>query len=302
MRIFATFIIALVLSSHVKAAAPNPFSHDNLIAWCIVPYDGKQRTPEERAAMLEQIGIHQFAYDYRAKHLPSFEEEIAALDRHHIQLTAVWFPDTLNKDARFILDVLAKHKLRPQLWVASYPKPQATDEQTVEYEAKILRPVALEAQKLGCTVGLYNHGGWFGVPENQLALIKRFNAEGITNLGIVYNLHHAHDDIPRLAEILAKIKPHLLAITLNGTAAPADQKRLEILPLGYGPHDLAVLKTIRDSAYPGPFAILNHTNEDAQLRLLDNLDGLDWLAAQLDHPTPTPKPRLRTNPLAQPTN
>src|SRR5580765_8062408 len=91
------------------------FSHDKVIAWCIVPYDGKQRSPEDRAAMLERVGIRRLAYDYRAKHLPSFEEEIAALERHRVELTAVWFPDTLNGDARFILGVLKKHDLHPQL-------------------------------------------------------------------------------------------------------------------------------------------------------------------------------------------
>ena len=295
-------IVTLLCAASVGAGESAIFAHEKLIAWCIVPYDGKQRGPEERAAMLERVGIKRFAYDYRAKHLPSFEEEIAALDRHHIELTAVWFPDTLNKDARFILDVLAKHKLHPQLWVASYPKPQGSDEQTVEYEVKVLRPVAIEAQKLGCTVGLYNHGGWFGVPENQVAMIKRLIADGLSNVAMVYHRHHAHDDMPRLAEILPKIKPHLLAITLDGMADPADQKRLEILPIGYGSHDPAILKTIRNSGYAGPFAILNHTNEDAELRLRDNLDGLDGLAAHLAHPPPTPNPRLRTNPRSQPTN
>src|SRR5947209_1079710 len=30
------------------------FARDNLIAWCIVPFDSKRRGPEERAAMLER--------------------------------------------------------------------------------------------------------------------------------------------------------------------------------------------------------------------------------------------------------
>jgi sugar phosphate isomerase/epimerase len=302
----AGIVIVIALAFALRAVAADPtsavFAHDNLIAWCIVPYDGKQRSPEDRAAMLEKLGIHRLAYDYRAKHLPSFEQELAALDRHHIELFAVWFPDTLNGDARFILDILKKHKLHPQLWVASYPKMQGDDAKTVEFEANALRSVVTEAQKLGCTVGLYNHGGWFGVPENQLAIIDRLNKDGIANVGMVYNLHHAHDDMARLPEILPKIKPHLLAMTLNGMADPADKSRLEILPIGFGAHDVTILKAIRDAGYSGPFAILNHTNEDAELRLQDNLDGLDWLVGQLEHNSSGRRLRWRTNPLAQPTN
>jgi hypothetical protein len=39
------------------------FARDNLIAWCIVPFDSKARGPEERAAMLEKLGFKHFAYD-----------------------------------------------------------------------------------------------------------------------------------------------------------------------------------------------------------------------------------------------
>ena len=34
--------------------------------------------------------------------------------------------------------------------------------------------------------------------------------------------------------------------------------------------------------------------EDAEGRLLDNLDGLDWLVPQLDGKTPAERPKLRT--------
>jgi len=37
------------------------FGRTNLVAWCIVPFDGRKRGPEERAAMLERLGIKSFA-------------------------------------------------------------------------------------------------------------------------------------------------------------------------------------------------------------------------------------------------
>lgn len=38
--------------------------------------------------MLEELGLRKFAYDWRKAHLPTFEDEILALRRHGIELTA----------------------------------------------------------------------------------------------------------------------------------------------------------------------------------------------------------------------
>ena len=46
------------------------FERDNLVAWCIVPFDAKKRGPEERAEMLHRLGFLRFAYDWRDEHLP----------------------------------------------------------------------------------------------------------------------------------------------------------------------------------------------------------------------------------------
>ena len=66
--------VPAVLPSTRPATKPASalFARSNLVAWCIVPYDGKQRTPAQRAEMLDRIGLHKFAYDWRAKHLPGF--------------------------------------------------------------------------------------------------------------------------------------------------------------------------------------------------------------------------------------
>ena len=42
--------------------------------------------------MLSRLGFKKFAYDYRAEHIPTFGAELDALKRHHIELTAWWFP------------------------------------------------------------------------------------------------------------------------------------------------------------------------------------------------------------------
>ncbi|WP_165227448.1 DUF6797 domain-containing protein [Aquisphaera insulae] len=280
------------------AAGSSLFARDNLIAWCIVPFDSKNRPPEERAAMLQKLGFRHFAYDWRAEHVPTFDAEVEALKRHGVALDAFWAPGELNADTRRILDLLKRHGIKAQLWsLLDFGQDKATgaeQERRVQAAADRLRPLAEEAAKIGCTVGLYNHGGWFGEPENQLAILDRLKSQGVTNVGMVYNLHHGHDHLGRFAAVLPKIKPHLFALNLNGMDSGGDRVGRKILPLGQGEHDLELLKIIRDSGYRGPIGILGHTQDDAEARLKDNLDGLDWLLPQLEGKPAGPKPTPRT--------
>ncbi|HTL30515.1 MAG TPA: PQQ-binding-like beta-propeller repeat protein, partial [Tepidisphaeraceae bacterium] len=271
------------------------FAHDNLVAWCIVPFDAKKRSPDERAAMLERIGITHYAYDWRNEHLPTFEAELDALKRHHIELTAVWFPAAVNDEAKFLLDALKRHDLKPQLWVmvSGYPLGSDTDTQrNFDAAVKTYAPVADAAQAIGCKIALYNHGGWLGEPENMLELVKRLNRP---NVGIVYNLHHGHDHLDRFSQVLKQMLPHLMCLNLNGMTRDGERLGKKIMPIAQGDLDLQLLRAIRDSGYDGHIGILNHTDEDAEARLLDNLDGLDWLVPQLDGTAPSqPKPKPRS--------
>lgn len=267
------------------------YARDNLVAWCIVPFDAKRRGPEERAVMLKRLGFQRFAYDWRGEHVATFDAEMAALKRHGIKLEAFWFPAGLNKDARTILDVLKRHQIKTQLWV-TMGDPAAKDQAgKVAAAAAVLRPLAEEAAKIGCTVALYNHGGWFGEPDNELAILAHLN---LPNVGMVYNLHHGHDHLDRFPELLAKMKPHLWTLSLNGMVKGGDKTGKKILPLGQGDLDLALLRRIRASGYRGPIGILGHTMDDAEERLRDNLDGLDWLVPQLQGKVPGPRPQPRT--------
>lgn len=287
------FVLAVVARPALAADA-NLFARTNLVAWCIVPFDAKKRGPEERAAMLEKLGLKHFAYDYRAEHIPTFDAEIEACRQHGISIDAWWFPTELNAEARLILDTLKRHHLKLQLWVMGGGGPAKNPEEQrtrVQSEARRIRAIAEEAGKIGCSVALYNHGGWFGRAENQIAIIKE---AGLTNVGIVYNLHHAHDDLDHFAETFSRIKPYLVALNLNGMIRDGDKLGQKILPIGQGELDLALLRTIRNSGWQGPVGILNHTDEDAEARLRDNLDGLRWIEAQLDGRDAGAKPQPRS--------
>jgi quinoprotein glucose dehydrogenase len=245
--------------------------------------------------MLERIGFSLFAYDYRAEHIPTFDAEMDALQRHHIQFMAWWFPTELNDEAHLILDILKRHHLPGvQLWVMGGGEPTRNESEQsarVESETARIRRIAEAAKEIDSVVGLYNHGGWFGEPENQIAIIERLRAQGITNVGIVYNLHHGHQQLDRFPDLLRQMKPHLLALNLNGMNPSVNE---QIMPIGQGQMDLELLRMIRDSGWHGPIGILNHTDEDAEARLKDNLAGLDWLSAQLSGETAGPKPQPRS--------
>jgi len=305
--LLASFSSFTLTSFAAPPSNPSLFARSNLVAWCIVPFDTKKRGPEERGQMLEQLGLKKLAYDWRAEHIPTFDEEVAAMKRHGVEMMAWWFPGALNAEAWAILDCIKRNNIHPQLWVmleggphlrldkAFEPTPEA---QTAHVERMVAaaKPIAAEAAKLGCQVALYNHGGWFSVPENQIQIIERLKRDGVTNVGMVYTQHHGHGEIGRFEELFPKMKPHLLAITLNGMIKDGDLKGHELgtAPLGQGDQDLRLLRIIKNSGWRGPVGIILEVMADAEARLQDNLDGLDWLVAQLDGRPAGPKPQPRS--------
>src|SRR5689334_1304220 len=70
---------SLLLVATVAHAADPLFARTNLLAWCIVPFDTQKRGPEERAQMLDDLGIKKLAYDWRAEHIPTFDAEVSAM-------------------------------------------------------------------------------------------------------------------------------------------------------------------------------------------------------------------------------
>ena len=124
-------------------------------------------------------------------------------------------------------------------------------------------------------MALYNHGDWFGEPENQVRIIQ---AIGSDRIRIVYNFHHGHHQVDRFGELLEVMKPYLSAININGMKVEGPK----IITLGEGDREVEMLRTIKDSGYCGPIGILGHTEgEDIRVVLERNLEGLQQLKSQL---------------------
>lgn len=264
--------LALLVS---PALAADPFAQSNLSAWCVVPFDAKKRGPVERVGMLQRLGFTRFVYDWRAEHLPMFDEEVGLLKKAGITLQGVWFPAGVGKEGEQLLAVLKKHGVKTEVWTM-LPQPDAklSQDEKVKVTAELVAKLAKTAADGGHKVGLYNHGGWTGEPDNLIAVVKAAKGE---NVGIVYNLHHAHHRLDKFYDDLRAMKPHLYSLNLNGMEKDGDTKGRKILCLGDGENDASLLHLIRKSEYAGPVGIIGHTDDDAEARLADNLNGLACL-------------------------
>ncbi|MBX3748437.1 MAG: hypothetical protein KF833_24285 [Verrucomicrobiae bacterium] len=299
---------------HSALPPSGPLSLTNLVAWCIVPFDTVRRGPEERADMLADLGIRRLAYDWRPEHIPTFDAEVRAMKARNIEITAWWFPASLNAEARAILDCLRRQRISPQLWVTLGTEPEpdpARLARKITEATDLLAGLCAAAAKVGSVVGLYNHLGWFGEPTNQIAILERLGSRGHRNAGIVYNFHHAHAQIDRFPELLRLMAPHLLAVNLNGMVRHGDQRGMKILPLGQGDAERPMLEALLASGWSGPVGLLGHSDEDAEVKLRKELAGLQQLVPQLrplsPHGAPlppaephSPAPASTPNPRPQP--
>lgn len=249
----------------------------NYFAWCIVPFDNQNRTPEERIEMLKDLGFQSYAYDWRMEHLPEMAREIKLARKNGIDINAVWMwiDDTnsignLSAGNRKVLDVLEETGLETQIWM-SYPENYfegMTEEERMEKAVNMISYISEEAEKRGCTVGLYNHGGWFGDPGN---LVKIVEAMPEKEVGIIFNFHHAHDLLDDYPEMVENMLPHLWAVNLNGMK-PEGPK---ILPIGAGTEEKGMIQILKKNGYNGPWGILGHrTDADVKQVLQRNIGGV----------------------------
>jgi sugar phosphate isomerase/epimerase len=294
--------LALLTGATGRAETPPPpeslWAHDNLVAWCVVPFDARKRGPEERAEMLARLGFRNFAYDWRDKDIPTFDGEIDALRRHGVQLFAWWFPfDADNPLAKATLEVFKRHGVHPQLWVAlspiglprtpeglrALPKTPGEEESLVRKSAGRIEALVRLASPYGCPVELYNHNGWFGMVENEAAIIDRLERTGVHGVGMVYNFSHArdelHDDSRAFGALWARIRDHVVAVNVTGMHWEGQ----EVYP-SQGDSELTMMRVIEASGWRGRVGLIAEKGGDAEVTLRNYLTGLDWLAAELRQP------------------
>jgi hypothetical protein len=260
------------------------FSRQNLVAWCVVPFDKMKRTPAERAKMLKELGITQLAYDWREEHLPTMVEEINTLKKNNIKLKSVWFwvnggsGKVLDDANHFILKTLKDQNVETELWLSFNDSYFAnlSDSQKLNKAVSAIREINTKVQEIGCTLHLYNHGSWFGEPENQVKIIQELGADDI---GIVYNFHHARHQVSRFPELVRLMKPWLSTVNINGMKEGGPM----IMTVGEGNRERIMLEQLKASGYTGSIGILSHVDdEDAQIVLKRNLEGYRDLLKEME--------------------
>ena len=266
---------------------------DTLAAWCVVPYDDRRRAPQERADALAKLGIEALAWDWRGEHVDEFGEQLDALRDRKLGLAAIWAPipnGVLNPALEAQVRTASGRGLTPQLWACAEfgaPGPAPADGDPSVF-ADRLEPLARLAQETGMTLALYNHLGWFGEPDNQLRVLDDLEARGFDNTGLAYMQHHGHAHIDGFADLWDRINGRVVALGLNGMRDGAHWGDGKVLPYAHGPRDLELARIINDSGWRGLTAVIGHTMDDIELRIRDNLDGLDWIARALTASIPEP--------------
>ncbi|MCG6158256.1 hypothetical protein [Rubinisphaera margarita] len=266
--------IIVFVPAVLPAAEPvDVLRKDNLVAWCIVPFDATQRGPVERAKMLKELGLTRCAYDWRADHVPTFEQEIKAYQKQGIEFFAFW---SVHDEAFRLFE---QYDLHPQIWQTLRDPGEGSQPEKVEKAAQGLLPLAKRTAELHCKLGLYNHGGWGGKPENLVAVCQRLHELEQDHVGIVYNFHHGHEQINDWKSSFEVLQPWLLCLNLNGMNPGADPK---ILGIGKGQHEFEMIRVVVEAGYDGPIGILDHRSElDARESLQENLEGLEQVRTKL---------------------
>lgn len=268
------------LASPAGGDVPENFKRENLVAWCIVPFDAKLRTPEARADMVKSLGMRRVAYDWREANVPEFEAEIAAYREREIEFFAFW----KGHDSAY--PIFENYGITPQIWLTLQSGKGLSNREKAESAAADLIPIAESTRAKGLSLGLYNHGGWGGLPDNMIAVCKILREKGFSNVGIIYNFHHAHPRISSFADDLKEMMPFLMCVNLNGMADPSEtdvsKNENKVMPIGSGKHEKEMIASLVAQGYTGPIGIIGHiATRDVEEVLRENLEGLEKILAEL---------------------
>jgi len=275
------FIIAVVVVLFIscdKSLKTNSIVIDDVYAWCIVPFDSEKRLPEQRIDMLKRLGIKKYGYDWRINDLPNMASELKLAKQNAIEVISVWLwiddnwdnLQKLNQSNEEVLSTVEEVGYKGEIWVSFNANffENLSDEAAVEKGSKMIQLLNKKASKLGCKLALYNHGDWFGNPINQIKIIKTLPKK---NIGLVYNFHHAHNQIDQFYKFVPVIMPYLWHVNLNGLK----EEGPKILTIGQGNHEKQMIDFLINQGYKNDFGILGHIeDEDVELVLKSNLDGL----------------------------
>lgn len=286
MKQIVFLLVVVVLTSQSCHNKQRPlFEVSQVSPWCIIGFDSLDRTPEQRIAMLEEMGFTKYGFNKGKGDLTTMKREFQLAKEHEIEIPSVFLwlnakrdsVGTLSAANLELLTNLKEIDQKPTLWVSfsdNFYK-NTSHEEAVKLSIDMIRYVQTQASQIGCEIALYNHHGWFGNPYHQLEILERIKDPKLT---MVYNFHHAQEYVDQFPDIAHKIVPYLSYVNLNGVKKEGPQ----IIPIGQGNFELQMVQTLLDEGYTGPWGILGHIKtEDVKKVLQENIDGMHLLNDQL---------------------
>lgn len=280
-NLIQTHLLVLIFAFLSSCKSTTEYSIDTkeVYPWAILGFDALDRTPQERIAMLNEMGFTKYGLNKGNGDLSTMIEEFKLASENDIEITSVFLwlnskRDTIGKLSpanQELLSKLKKVKQKPVIWVSLSNNffEEKDQEQALELSIEMLKFIKKKADESGCELAIYNHRGWFGNPHNQLEILKQLNNPSIT---MVYNFHHAHEYVDEFPEIAKKIKPYLSYVNLNGIKKEGP----EILTIGNGDYEYEMIKSLIDEGYNGPWGIIGHIKtEDVRNVLARNMEGIE---------------------------
>ena len=194
--------IAFLLSITI-CACENKTGHlihvDEVTPWCIIDFDSLNRSPEQRIAMLKDMGFKKYGFNRGKGQLGEMKKEFNLAGKNDIEITSIFLwlnakRDSLGKlgpSNQELLSNLKEVEQKPTIWVSFSNNffEKRNDQESIDFSVEMIKYIKLKADEVGCQLALYNHHGWFGNPYNQIEILKVLNQNTIT---MVYNFHHAH--------------------------------------------------------------------------------------------------------------
>ena len=249
--------------------------------WCILGFDSLNRTPAQRIALIQELGLKKYGYNKGKGDLSTMVKEFELAHEHDIEITSVFLWLNAKRDQignlslanQELLHNLSLIEQKPTIWLSFSHNffEDLSQEESIRLSVEMIQFIQSKTDELGCKLALYNHHGWFGNPYHQVKILEELKDESIT---LVYNFHHAQAYVDDFPDIAKKIKPYVSFVNVSGVKKEGPQ----IVTIGEGDHERDMIQQLQAEGFNGPWGILGHIKEeDVKAVLIRNMEGLKLL-------------------------
>jgi sugar phosphate isomerase/epimerase len=214
---------------------------------------GKGLNPNQRAELLKKLGYDGMEYNG----FDGLAEIVQALDDHGLRLFTIYTPVNLDEgqpkyDPKLqeTLEIIKDRDVVLELHVHS-TKYKKSDPAGDGRAVGILQEMADLAATKGVRLAIYPHYGFWGeTVEDSIRVAEKVNRP---NVGSIFNLcHWLRAGGKDYESALAKAKPTLIAVSINGAETNGTDWKALIQPLGRGGYDnYSLLKAVKKAGFQG---------------------------------------------------